>query len=60
MSNETIPAATEAERDPTALSADTDSDAAPSDLDEDLEYAMSNSFAFGGLNAALVFGPPPA
>lgn len=23
-------------------------------------YAMSNSFAFGGLNAAIVFGPPPA
>jgi nodulation protein E len=23
-------------------------------------YAMSNSFAFGGLNAVLVFGPPPA
>ena len=23
-------------------------------------YAMSNSFAFGGLNAALIFGPPPA
>jgi nodulation protein E len=22
--------------------------------------AMSNSFAFGGLNAVLVFGPPPA
>ena len=22
-------------------------------------YAMSNSFAFGGLNAVLVFGPPP-
>jgi nodulation protein E len=22
-------------------------------------YAMSNSFAFGGLNAALVFGPAP-
>jgi 3-oxoacyl-(acyl-carrier-protein) synthase len=21
-----------------------------------LEYAMSNSFAFGGLNAAIVFG----
>jgi nodulation protein E len=25
-----------------------------------VNYAMSNSFAFGGLNAALVFGPPPA
>jgi nodulation protein E len=23
-------------------------------------YVMSNSFAFGGLNAVLVFGPPPA
>lgn len=23
-------------------------------------YAMSNSFAFGGLNAVVVFGPPPA
>jgi nodulation protein E len=25
-----------------------------------INYAMSNSFAFGGLNAVLVFGPPPA
>jgi nodulation protein E len=25
-----------------------------------LTYTMSNSFAFTGLNAALVFGPPPA
>ncbi len=25
-----------------------------------LDYAMSNSFAFGGLNAVVVFGPPPA
>jgi nodulation protein E len=25
-----------------------------------VNYAMSNSFAFGGLNAVLVFGPPPA
>ncbi|MEJ2124024.1 MAG: beta-ketoacyl-[acyl-carrier-protein] synthase family protein [Alphaproteobacteria bacterium] len=25
-----------------------------------LNYVMSNSFAFGGLNAVLVFGPPPA
>lgn len=25
-----------------------------------ITYAMSNSFAFGGLNAVLVFGPPPA
>jgi nodulation protein E len=25
-----------------------------------VKYAMSNSFAFGGLNAVLVFGPPPA
>ncbi len=25
-----------------------------------IRHAMSNSFAFGGLNAVLVFGPPPA
>ena len=25
-----------------------------------VKYAMSNSFAFGGLNAVVVFGPPPA
>ena len=25
-----------------------------------ISYAMSNSFAFGGLNAVLVFGQPPA
>ena len=25
-----------------------------------VDYAMSNSFAFGGLNAVLIFGPPPA
>ncbi|MGE3229729.1 MAG: beta-ketoacyl synthase, partial [Hyphomicrobium sp.] len=25
-----------------------------------VDYAMSNSFAFGGLNAVVVFGPPPA
>lgn len=25
-----------------------------------VRFAMSNSFAFGGLNAVLVFGPPPA
>jgi nodulation protein E len=25
-----------------------------------IRYAMSNSFAFGGLNAVLVFGPAPA
>jgi len=25
----------------------------------EINYAMSNSFAFGGLNAVLVFGPPP-
>jgi nodulation protein E len=25
-----------------------------------VNYAMSNSFAFGGLNAVLVFGPAPA
>ena len=28
--------------------------------DKNVTYAMSNSFAFGGLNAVLVFGPPPA
>ena len=27
--------------------------------DMKIEYTMSNSFAFGGLNAVLVFGPPP-
>ena len=27
--------------------------------DKQVTYAMSNSFAFGGLNAVLVFGPPP-
>ena len=27
--------------------------------DKEVTYAMSNSFAFGGLNAVLVFGPPP-
>jgi nodulation protein E len=27
--------------------------------DQAVTYAMSNSFAFGGLNAVLVFGPPP-
>ena len=26
----------------------------------DVNYAMSNSFAFGGLNAVLIFGPAPA
>ena len=25
----------------------------------EIVYAMSNSFAFGGLNAVLVFGPAP-
>jgi len=25
-----------------------------------VDYAMSNSFAFGGLNAVVIFGPPPA
>jgi len=25
-----------------------------------IKYTMSNSFAFGGLNAVLLFGPPPA
>lgn len=28
--------------------------------EQKIRYAMSNSFAFGGLNAVLVFGPPPA
>jgi len=28
--------------------------------DQTVRYAMSNSFAFGGLNAVLIFGPPPA
>jgi nodulation protein E len=28
--------------------------------DRKIRYAMSNSFAFGGLNAVLLFGPPPA
>ncbi|MFN0219495.1 MAG: beta-ketoacyl-[acyl-carrier-protein] synthase family protein [Hyphomicrobium sp.] len=28
--------------------------------DRDVTWTMSNSFAFGGLNAVLVFGPPPA
>ena len=28
--------------------------------DRKIAYTMSNSFAFGGLNAVLVFGPPPA
>ena len=28
--------------------------------DKKITYAMSNSFAFGGLNAVLVFGQPPA
>lgn len=26
----------------------------------EIRYAISNSFGFGGINAALVFGPPPA
>jgi nodulation protein E len=28
--------------------------------DREVTYTMSNSFAFGGLNTVLVFGPPPA
>jgi nodulation protein E len=28
--------------------------------DKEVTYAMSNSFAFGGLNAVIIFGPPPA
>jgi len=27
--------------------------------EKNVRYTMSNSFAFGGLNAVLVFGPPP-
>ena len=27
---------------------------------KEVNYVLSNSFAFGGLNAVLVFGPPPA
>jgi nodulation protein E len=27
--------------------------------DREVTYTMSNSFAFGGLNTVLVFGPPP-
>jgi 3-oxoacyl-[acyl-carrier-protein] synthase II len=27
---------------------------------KEVNYALSNSFGFGGLNAVLVFGPPPA
>ena len=27
--------------------------------EREITYAMSNSFAFGGLNAVLVFGPDP-
>ena len=26
----------------------------------EVNYVMSNSFAFGGLNAVLIFAPPPA
>lgn len=28
--------------------------------EKEVNYAMSNSFAFGGLNAVLIFGPAPA
>lgn len=28
--------------------------------EREVRYTMSNSFAFGGLNAVLLFGPPPA
>jgi nodulation protein E len=41
--------------------ADCDLDYVPNmGRDKKVTYAMSNSFAFGGLNAVLVFGPPPA
>ena len=28
--------------------------------DKKIGYAMSNAFAFTGLNTAVIFGPPPA
>ena len=28
--------------------------------DKKIAYAMSNAFAFTGLNTAVIFGPPPA
>lgn len=41
--------------------ADCDLDYTPNEgRNRDITYAMSNSFAFGGLNAALIFGPAPA
>jgi len=40
---------------------DCDLDYVPNEgREREVKYTMSNSFAFGGLNAVLVFGPPPA
>lgn len=40
---------------------DCDLDYVPNEgRDREVTYTMSNSFAFGGLNTVLVFGPPPA
>ncbi len=39
---------------------DCDLDYVPNEgRDHEVNYTMSNSFAFGGLNTVLVFGPPP-
>lgn len=40
---------------------DCDLDYVPNEgRDREVTYTMSNSFAFGGLNTVVVFGPPPA